>query len=418
MRKLLLPSLAAFLLFSNVLSAQCTKTSRDGVHVVQYGETLYKISRLYNVTIDELRTWNTMQFNELLSVCQELQIRNTTTTSQVIATAPVPDVLTTRTVIETPPPTSTINYTFHQRQSGGRHVIQTGETIAQIAGLYGYTEARFREFNALLPEQELPTSSVLLTSDCPCNRISYADQSQGLFQGNWNGQIIQQDNEYYHKKYNGGIPTTIANDDNYINEYYTPPSQNTTPTNTNPQEGTRWSQVPPRSTPPPPTPQGNDWRRTSPSSPTSNTPPPSSRPVNTGKPTSTYMSNEEQQMINEINLVRSNPAGYVRYVEQYIQDINNGRAFGSSTTVAYELIDELKRTPPLSVLQPSECLYQAARQHGQEAVRTGASGHQGQDGSWPWDRAKRACPSMQDGNEKQRAPKNTATTRLAICSLL
>ena len=474
MRKLLFLFAVSTLSFS-ALSAQCPTATRSGIHVVQYGETLYRISKLYNASIDDLRSWNGMEFNQLLSICQELVIvppnntATTTTFSTPVFTNQTREVFVERraptrvNTIPTAPPAN-----IYQRQQGRKHQVQQGETIANIARLYGYTEARFREFNVLHPDQESTPGSVLLTTDCSCDRVSYSEHANGLFNGQWNQRLIpQSQNGYYHKTYDANTtPNT------YTNNYYTPP--NSTPSYTtqapfNPNNGnggaaTAWGNV---ATNKPPTgtggntntsqrinqgatgatntqgnnwrsnqgatntqgqgnwrgnqgatntqgntwrrnqgttnTQGNTWRRNQGPSPattrTNNANQATPVPYSNEPNASTYMTNEELTMIDEINLIRSDPAGYVRYVEQYIQDIRSGKAFGSSTTAAYELIEELKRTGPLSVLKPIECLYRAAQKHGQEAIRKGSSDHQGSNGSWPWDRAKRACPQIADGNE-------------------
>ncbi len=439
MRKLLLSSFFAFFILQTA-TAQCTTSTREGVHVVQYGETLFRISKLYGVTIDNLRDWNGMKFNEILSVCQELQILpNTTQTaaapivSEVTTySAPVSEVTTysapvetfvTRTVPTTttrtytaPATATTSPYNSYQRQAGGKHVIQQGESIANIARLYGYTEERFREFNVLKLGQELTPGSVVLSTDCSCDRVSYSEQSRGLFQGQWNDRLIpQHENAYYHKRYNNNGTTTYttpsSTSGSYNNQYYTPPSSNTNTPSQRPTynngAATAWGQV----NSPSPSTQTNNWNRNNdqPSAnqtnnwnrnnnqPTTNTNRNTPAPYNNSS--GGYSTAEENEMVKEINLLRSNPAGYIPYVEQYIRDIKSGKAFGSSTTAAYELIDELKRTPPLSILQTTDCLYQAARKHGEEAVRKGSSDHQGIDGSWPWDRVKRSCANMQDGNE-------------------
>ncbi len=425
MRKILF--LAICLAFAaTTLSAQCPTSNRDGIHVVQYGQTLYRISKIYNVSIDNLRAWNGMQFNELLQVCQNIRVH--APIAEATYQAPAQEVFVTRSA---PAVQTSSSYNSYQKQAGGRHVIKQGETIAGIARLYGYTEARFREFNVLNPGQERAPGSVLLTSDCACDRTSYAEDANGLFSGQWNEQL-RNPNDYTP---NPNARPAPAN--NYTNPFYTPPSNDRPPTynqgNQNNQATTSWGRVANQrnntATNNPPV--NNNWNNAPNTNNRSNNNNWNRAPAtnngqfnqgnNTGandRPAKTnntnqsnpnayrnelgktaYLSQEEQTMINEINLVRSNPAGYVKYVKQYIKDIRSGKVFGSSTNVAYELIDELKRTPPLSILQPVECLYKAAQQHGQEAVRKGSSDHKGLDGSWPWDRAKRACPQMIDGNE-------------------
>ena len=97
--------------------------------------------------------------------------------------------------------------------------------------------------------------------------------------------------------------------------------------------------------------------------------------------------------------MRGNPAGYVPYVEAYIEDQKTNGEFGNSIATARELIAELRQTPRLSILEPSECVYRAAKKHGQQQQKNGSIEHQGNDGSWPWDRVLRECKGFEDGNE-------------------
>ena len=64
------------------------------------------------------------------------------------------------------------------------------------------------------------------------------------------------------------------------------------------------------------------------------------------------MTNEERAMIDEINLMRSSPRNYVRYVRQYMNDFRNAGWGAAETreemTAAEELIKELQRRLPLS----------------------------------------------------------------------
>ncbi len=113
----------------------------------------------------------------------------------------------------------------------------------------------------------------------------------------------------------------------------------------------------------------------------------------------TAMSSEEMTMVNEINLVRSNPASYIPYIEQYIDYLKKNGNMGNSIATSKELIEELKRMPSLPVLQTLPCLYTAAKKHGDDQRKKGDTDHQGSDGSWPWDRAIRECKDLKDGNE-------------------
>ena len=120
--------------------------------------------------------------------------------------------------------------------------------------------------------------------------------------------------------------------------------------------------------------------------------------ASTGDSNATAMSSEETDMANEINLVRNNPVAYIPYIEDYIKDLQkNGD--NNAVQTAYELIAELRKTPRLSTLQPMQCLYIAARKHGNDQRKRGATDHQGSDGSWPWDRVLKECSDLKDGNE-------------------
>jgi LysM domain len=112
----------------------------------------------------------------------------------------------------------------------------------------------------------------------------------------------------------------------------------------------------------------------------------------------TSMSNEEMEMVNEINLMRQNPAGYVQYIREYITHLKQNGDMGGVQS-ANELIAELEKSPKLSTLQPLQCVYTAAKKHGEDQIRRGTTDHTGSDGSMPWDRVLRECPNLKDGNE-------------------
>lgn len=117
-----------------------------------------------------------------------------------------------------------------------------------------------------------------------------------------------------------------------------------------------------------------------------------------------YMTEREKEMIQEINLVRSNPKGYVEYVEKYIQELKTDRwsdasMIGDEIKTAKELIRELNKTASMSTLQPHKGLYKASKNHGDEGKKKGSLDHQGSNESWPWDRGKKYAPDLSDSNE-------------------
>lgn len=119
-----------------------------------------------------------------------------------------------------------------------------------------------------------------------------------------------------------------------------------------------------------------------------------------------YMTTKEKDMIKEINLVRSNPKGYISFVENYIEEqeaslknvVRGKKYIREEISTAKELIQELKSTPAMRVLLPHEGVHKAAKKHGQEGKRKGNLNHVGKNGSWPWDRIEKYA-GMKNGGE-------------------
>lgn len=367
-----------FIFFSIQLNAQCPNFSRPGVHVVQSGENLYRISKKYNLTTFDLAQWNNIPVDLTLYACQELIISSPTYTDNTTAYSQNDFIERGNNNNYTYSNNTNYGASSYAKQGGNKHTIQAGETISGLAELYGYTEARFRNINLLQPGEVLSVGSVILSSDCACDRISTYDDLNGQVRNSIRGNRTGGSG-------NISSPNIVQNRGgnsyagrNYDDFYDTPQRR-----------------VEDDLTPPP------AQLITSRNNPTAYDSRTDNRRIN-GRATFTnavYMSSEELSMMDEINLMRSNPAGYIPYIEQYKRDIQSGKSFGSSLAVCDELIAELRVTPPLSILQPALCIYEAAKKHGLDQKARGSTGHDGSDGSWPWERVKRACSQMTDGNE-------------------
>jgi LysM repeat protein len=154
-----------------------TTASSATTHTVASGETLYGISRKYNVSVSEIKEWNNLNSNmirrgQLLTVtppsvaAQQVAPTNTTTSPALTARSG-----NTR-------PTTLSGAPVPYQASGGRiatseaeqeiHVVQPGETVASIALTYGYTARRFREINNLGPNDYVKVGQQLKVSDCDC----------------------------------------------------------------------------------------------------------------------------------------------------------------------------------------------------------------------------------------------------------
>ncbi|MEO1517241.1 MAG: CAP domain-containing protein [Bacteroidota bacterium] len=136
-------------------------------------------------------------------------------------------------------------------------------------------------------------------------------------------------------------------------------------------------------------------------------PSPSSPSSQTNQPATSaadyaFMTSEERAMIEEINLLRSNPTAYVRYVNEYLEEYKKA-GWDQATTdeevqTGRELIAELEKLSPLSVLKPNKKLHQVARIHGKDMQKNGLIAHVGSDGQHPYQRIRKGT-GLPDGNE-------------------
>ena len=372
MRKLLI-ALILFS-FSQAMSAQCPPSSTPGIHIVQKGQTYYRLSKMYNVSVDQILAWNGRTVNDVLSICTPIRVApatvNTTPASapnSTTTTTTSPSQSNNTTPInyagsDVPPGRYSKPYNQYQKQIKGVHYAKADENLVGIAALYGYTPDRFREFNGLNSNEEVVTGQILRTTDCACLNTVTDSESEYVETGS----------------ISTGSGTTVlggtANVDGTVNSGSTS-TGNTGTVTTSTGGGTITT--------------GNVSTAST------------SVGATSGNPIAkaSYMSKDELLMIDEINLIRSNPSGYIPYVQEYISHLQRNGSFGNSIQTARDLIVELQKTPALSTLKPSECVYNAARKHGADEKRLGRSDHMGSDGSWPWDRVLRECPSLQDGNE-------------------
>lgn len=331
------------LLFAIPTNAQCPSSSRANIHVVQSGQTLYSIAKMYGTSVANLSRVNRLTDNTMISVCSELQIASMEFTARSVQTqqnrrpaAPTSyeaTSYTTKTYV--PQANASTSYASRLAASRGTHIVSAGESLQSIANHYGYTPERMIEMNSLANNYQPNPGAVLVVSEC-----------------------------YFTEGYTGEMGK--LGDDKVLDLRQT--NTQTNKTNSPIAE-----------------PQNNRNR------PTTNT--------NSVSPAAaTYMKSEELSMMDEVNLVRSNPAGYIPYIEDYKAKILRGEGFGSAA-VCDELIAELRVTPALSILKPRECLYRAAKNHGEDQRPTGSVDHKGTDGSYPWDRVLRGCPELTDGNE-------------------
>ena len=111
-----------------------------------------------------------------------------------------------------------------------------------------------------------------------------------------------------------------------------------------------------------------------------------------------YLSPLEQQVIVEMNKVRTNPKTYIPILQNYRKRFQGKRVKISErlylqTQEGVAAVDEaiayLKSVRPVGALKPSQGMSLAARDHVKDQGSTGATGHDGSDGSDPFTRLSR-----------------------------
>jgi uncharacterized protein YkwD len=132
-----------------------------------------------------------------------------------------------------------------------------------------------------------------------------------------------------------------------------------------------------------------------------------------------YLSKVEKQMVAEVNFVRAYPTVYAKIIARYMSDESKGiwGLHKDTYDAGMELIRELKVLEPASILEPMECVYRAAENHGIFCKERGFFDHEGRNGSDPWDRVTRECPELGTGNENGAA-NVSLHPRAAVISLL
>ncbi|MDZ7319753.1 MAG: CAP domain-containing protein, partial [candidate division KSB1 bacterium] len=111
-----------------------------------------------------------------------------------------------------------------------------------------------------------------------------------------------------------------------------------------------------------------------------------------------YLSELEQEVVQELNLARKNPRKYAAYLEK-MKPYYDGKLFKRpgraivQTQEGRKAVDEaihfLRSAKPLAPFRVSPGMSQAARDHVRNQGLQGAIGHKGSDGSEPSDRVNR-----------------------------
>lgn len=115
----------------------------DRKHKVAAGETLFSISKLYEVSVDEIKAWNNLKDNSL-SLGQELIIKKKSGTA-------ITEVPTTKSL-------------------KGVHTVVAGETLYSISRQYNVSVQQLKEWNGLAASEVQVGQTLFLTQ--PMNGVA------------------------------------------------------------------------------------------------------------------------------------------------------------------------------------------------------------------------------------------------------
>ena len=103
----------------------------ERIHTVVTGETLYSVSRLYDVSVDDIKTWNNLNDNSL-AAGQSLTIKKKSTTLSIVAIQP-----------------QEATKLSEAKSLKGVHTVVSKESMYSIARLYGITVGQLKEWNGM-----------------------------------------------------------------------------------------------------------------------------------------------------------------------------------------------------------------------------------------------------------------------------
>ncbi|NET31393.1 MAG: LysM peptidoglycan-binding domain-containing protein [Cyanothece sp. SIO1E1] len=161
-------------------------------HIVKKGETLYRISKQYNITVGQIKAWNNLNSN-LIKTGSQLMVGTVAPTANnsannVASTVPNTVSNSNNPVANTnsqkpryyPAPYNTTyrpnntvenpasNEVFTARGGQNSYIVKPGDTVASLAMRFGYTESKFRTINNLGSNDYVKIGQELKTNDCNC----------------------------------------------------------------------------------------------------------------------------------------------------------------------------------------------------------------------------------------------------------
>lgn len=148
------------------------QTSNPTTHLVQAKETLYSLSKQYNITVDQLKAANGDLLKDGLKIGQTIKIPSATASSETAAPVTKPNPAPKETVkavtpkVESKPETASAGTTYH--------IIEPKETKYGISKKYGMTIAELERLNPAIVNDFPIGLKLVVSGNTPSTETSVA----------------------------------------------------------------------------------------------------------------------------------------------------------------------------------------------------------------------------------------------------
>lgn len=152
-------------------------------HVIEKGQTLYGISRMYGVTVDQLKQWNQLTSNDIAAGQKLIVNPNGGTTSASPATRPAevntppatqPTAEVRPPAVEVSGPASDPRPVDREPRNGDAdvvHIVQRGENLTVIARKYGTTVAEIKKANNMTSDALQAGQKLIIPVQAPAPQV-------------------------------------------------------------------------------------------------------------------------------------------------------------------------------------------------------------------------------------------------------
>ncbi|SER26330.1 LysM domain-containing protein [Neolewinella agarilytica] len=324
------------------LQAQCPPFQKEGIHVFQADDRLEDLAERYGISQEKILQWNKLQKGQKIPDCKRL----------IVSSEWVVD----NTQEEDSPASKEEVADKEGFQQGVFHKVMPGESLLNIADIYGLSLEELRTMN-----------------DIPSGAIIQA------------GSVIR-------KSWENTSPERVAVPEMVVREVKPAPAEGQTAKGGGiiMKEKPEVSATPASSAAAAKKPAEESFR--------------------------TEMSLQESALLAEVNLMRSDPRRYSKFVKDYVKSRRKDKMnkYKVNPRDVKSVMDRLKNTPALPLLVSNECLYWSAQKHGAYLLKNNRFSHQGIGRLEPHERTAADCREVKLSTERDEEGRIIGNENLGV----